>query len=64
MTDAMTIRKAISEYAQRHVESSVEATVKSVADELPVTQSTVRDELGTMEENGFIYCVNGEVKVT
>lgn len=57
------IRVAIGQYAERHAEPSKMDVINAVAEEFDVGTDTVMDELEALENNGFVYLVNGTVKV-
>lgn len=57
------VRKAIAEYARDRINAEQSELVESVANELNVAENIVRGELEDLESNGFVYIVNGEVKV-
>jgi len=63
MTDNITIRKAITEYAQNTDTPQIETIIVDVADELSVPHARVRVKLDSMRKNGIVYIVNGQVKV-
>lgn len=59
----LEIRKELKAAAQRTETVMRSDVVDSATDSLPVDGDRVAHELDVLEKNGFVYIVNGEVRV-
>lgn len=61
--NVVEIRRAVKDRVQSSESISRTKLVTEIASKHDTTEKSVDGELDTLEKNGFIYIVNGEVKL-
>ena len=63
MSKRIQIRRAVKEFVSSTEKPDRSDVVESISDDTEIDEETIDDEIDALEKHGFVYLVNGTVKL-
>jgi len=63
MSKRIQIRRAVKEFVSSTEKPDRSEVVESISDDTEIDEATIDDEIDALEKHGFVYLVNGTVKL-